>query len=108
MLLMSEGLENQANQLYSASQNLSYQVEMFNGSLGATEASVDQARQEVNTFSELRNETENSVTLALNQVSQLQMASGMYYALVALGISQLHICHFRYCAESSGHPAGLC
>ena len=76
MLLMSEGLENQVNQLYSASQNLSYQVTMFNGSLGATEARVDQARQEANTFSELRDDTENSVMLALNQTSQLQMTSG--------------------------------
>ena len=104
MLLMSEGLENQANQLYDTSQNLSYQVTVFNTSLGATEARVDRARQEANMFSELRNETENSVMLALNQVSQLQMTSGIY-VLVVLRMGQLYIRYFRYCTESSGYTA---
>lgn len=72
---MSEGLENQATQLYSMSQNLLLQVEALNTSLGGTEAIVNQARQEANSFSQLRNEAENSVMQAINQVSELQMGS---------------------------------
>lgn len=77
MLLMSEGVVNQATQLYALSQNLSLQVTSLNTSLGATQARVNQSRQELNMFSELKRDTENSVMLALNQVSQLQMTSSM-------------------------------
>ena len=73
--MMSEGLANHATQLYTFSQNLSSQVVILNTSLGATEAMVNRASEEANIFEELRNETENSVELALNQVSQLKIAS---------------------------------
>ena len=75
MLLMSEGLANHATQLYTFSQDLSLRVVTLNTSLGTTQAMVDRASEDANIFEELRNDTENSVELALNQVSQLQIAS---------------------------------
>ena len=81
MLLMSEGLENQATQLYTVSQDLSLQVATLNISLVETLAVVNQAREETSISSELRNETENSIMMVLNQVSQLQIASSMSYCV---------------------------
>lgn len=77
MLLISEGLTNQATQLYTVSQNLSLQVATLNTSLRATQAIVDQAREEVSIFDDLINETENSVSLTLNRAAQLHIASSM-------------------------------
>lgn len=77
MLLMSEGLENQVTQLYTVSQNLSLQVTSLNTSLVATQARVNQARQDAIMFGEVRNGTENSAMMALNQVSELEIASSM-------------------------------
>ena len=81
MLLMSEGLANHATQLYTSSQDLSSQVVTLNTLLGATRDTVYQASEEANIFEELRNETETSVEMALNQVSQLQTASGIHVML---------------------------
>lgn len=81
MLLMSEGLANQTTQLYTVSQDLSLQAATLNTSLVATQAIVNQARKEARVSSELRNETENSIMMVLNQVSQLQIASSQYAIL---------------------------
>jgi len=103
---MSEGLANQATQLHTVSQDLSLQVATLNASLAATQAIVNQAREETRISSELRNETENSVMMILSQVSQLQIASSMSYC--ARGkLNDTHV-NFRYCTESSKHYAGLC
>ena len=97
MTLTSEGLANQAYQLYTVSQNLSLQVATLNASLVRTRIAVNRTREEANVFSELRNETENSVALTLNQVSQLQIASG----IIMMCQSLHYIFNFRCCTESS-------
>lgn len=73
--LISEGVTDQAIQLYNMSQRLSSQLVTLNTSLDMTQAVVNQARMEANVSRQLRNETRDSVTSTLNRVSQLQIAS---------------------------------
>ena len=87
MLLISEGLANRATELYTYSRYLSSQVVALNTSLETTQATVNRASEEANIFEELRNATKNSVQLALNQVSQLQIASSMLCVVFMLGVN---------------------
>jgi len=75
MQLMSEGLADRAIQLYDLAQNLTSILNITYYGLGEIQA-VNQVNKEVDIS---RNEIEDSVELALNQVSQLQTASSMLY-----------------------------
>jgi len=75
MQLISEGVTDQAIQLYNVSQRLSSQLVTLNTSLEMTQAVVNQAGMEADVSRQLRNETRDSVTSTLNRVSQLQIAS---------------------------------
>ena len=98
---MSEGLANHVTQLYTYSRDLSSQVVTLNTSLETTQATVDQTREEANIFDELRNDTKNSVQLALNQVSQLQIASSTLCCVHVRSELIAQLLLNRYCTESS-------
>ena len=98
---MSEGLANHVTQLYTYSRDLSSQVVTLNTSLETTQATVDQTREEANIFDELRNDTKNSVQLALNQVSQLQIASSTLCCIHVRSELIAQLLLNRYCTESS-------
>ena len=95
---MSEGLADRATEVYSLAQNLTSTLNITHYGLGQIQATVDRANKKA---SILRNEIENSVELALNQVSQLQNASSMLYH-VRNNLTTYELCtYFRYRTISS-------